>query len=59
MWYKLKALETFLAKDKAKPVNDRVTFTPKICNDLGIVTEHQRRPKKKKQMFDELSQDVE
>ena len=40
-------------------MSDRVSFATDSCNDLGIATEHQRRPKKKKQMFDELSQVVE
>jgi len=31
----------------------------KFAMTWGTITEHQRRPKKKKQMFDELSQDVE
>ena len=56
---KLKALETFLIDNRDKLVNNGVNYAKKICNDLGISIERQRRPKKKKQMFGEGSQDSE
>ena len=56
---KLKALETFLIDNRDKLVSNAVNYAKKICNDLGISIERQRRPKKKKQMFGEGSQDSE
>ena len=40
-------------------MRDVLTFAKEICSDLGIVIERQRRPKRKKQMFGEGSQDAE
>lgn len=56
---KLRALETFLVENRDKLVSNGVNYAKEICNDLGIVMERQRRPKKKKQMFGEGSRDAE
>ena len=56
---KLKALETFLIDNRDKLVSNGIKYAKEICNDLGISIERQRRPKKKKQMFGEGSQDSE
>lgn len=43
---KLGALEDFLVKNREKLVNDGVNYAKKVCDDLGIVMEHQCKNRK-------------
>jgi len=52
-------LKTFLGENRNKLVVNSFNYAKENCNDLGIVMEHQRRPKMKKQTFGEGSRDAE